>query len=168
MEELNTIEEQEKRPNFLTVISILSFISIGFSFIGSVSQIISGPLNEDKMLTQKVELIKQANQLDQMGSDYFGDAVRKMITMTENLNENAIAVSTITLIALLMGFFGVFKMFKGFKVGFHFYIIYSLISIGQVYLFVGVAYVPSIILFWNLFLSGLFVFMFSRNLNWMK
>ena len=169
MEEINIIEEQQpKRPTLLTVVCILSFISIGFSFLGSVSQMIKGPQSEEQMLDQKVELTKTATQLDQMGSDYFGDAVRKMIVMTENLNENYLMVNLVGLISLAIGFFGVLKMYKGFKVGFHFYIVYSLITIGQIYLFVGASFVPSMVLYWNLFISGLFVFLYSRNLNWMK
>ena len=103
-----------------------------------------------------------------MGSSYFGDSVRKMIVMTENINENFLMVNVVTIISLVFGFFGVFKMFKGFKIGFHFYIVYSLISIGMIYLFVDVAYVPSMVLYWNLFISGLFVLLYSRNLSWMK
>ena len=168
MEELNVMNQEPKRPMFLTVLCVLILLSMSVTFLGSINQIMNGPQTEEQLLNQKVELTKTASQLDKMGSSYFGDSVRKMIVMTENINENFSMVNVVTIISLVFGFFGVFKMFKGFKIGFHFYIVYSLISIGMIYLFVDVAYVPSMVLYWNLFISGLFVLLYSRNLSWMK
>lgn len=168
MEELNVMNQEPKRPMFLKVLCVLSLLSMSVTFLGSINQMMNGPQTEEQLLNQKVELTKTASQLDQMGSSYFGDSVRKMIVMTENINENFLMVNVVTIISLVFGFFGVFKMFKGFKIGFHFYIVYSLISIGMIYLFVDVAYVPSMVLYWNLFISGLFVLLYSRNLSWMK
>jgi len=168
MEELNIMEQQPKRPNFLTVLCVLSLLSMSVTFLGSINQLMSGAQTEEQLLNQKVELTKTATQLDQMGSSYFADSVRKIIVMTESLNDSFIMLNIVTLVSLVFGFFGVFKMFKGFKIGFHFYIVYSLISIGMVYLFVEATYVPNMVLFWNLFISGLFVLLYSRNLSWMK
>jgi len=168
MEELDVMNQEPKRPMFLTVLCVLSLLSMSVTFLGSINQIMNGPQTEEQLLNQKVELTKTASQLDQMGSSYFGDSVRKMIVMTENINDSFLMVNVVTIISLVFGFFGVFKMFKGFKIGFHFYIFYSLISIGMIYLFVDVAYVPSMVLYWNLFISGLFVLLYSRNLSWMN
>lgn len=168
MEKLDVMNQDQKRPMFLTVLCVLSLLSMSVTFLGSINQIMNGPQTEEQLLNQKVELTKTASQLDQMGSSYFGDSVRKMIVMTENINDSFLMVNVVTIISLVFGFFGVFKMFKGFKIGFHFYIFYSLISIGMIYLFVDVAYVPSMVLYWNLFISGLFVLLYSRNLSWMN
>ena len=168
MEELDNVQEENKRPKLLNVLCILSFISIGFTFLGAISQAVKGPFNEDEMMDQKVELTKSASQLDQLGSTYFGDQIRKMIVMTENLNESFTMVNMMTFVTVVVGFFGVFKMFKGEKLGFHFYIVYSLLGAGQVYFFVSPSYVPSMVLLWNVIIAGIFVYLYSRNLKWLK
>ena len=168
IEELKEIKGDDKRPQFLKVVSILSFISLGFAFLGNISQLISGPASKEDMLNQKVEMTKSITQLEQMDAEYWIESVRKLIAMSESLNNSFYAVTFLTFISALIGLFGVLKMWKGSKIGFHFYIIYSLISVGQVYLFVSPQVVPTFVVIWNILISGVFVFMYSRNLKWMK
>ena len=157
-----------KRPQLLKVVSILSFISLGFTFLGNISQLISGPASEEDMLNQKVEMTKSITQLEQIGADYWVESVRKLIAMSESLNNSFYTVTFLTFISALIGLFGVLKMWNGLKIGLHFYIIYSLISVGQVYLFVSPQVVPTFVVIWNVLISGIFVFLYSRNLKWMK
>jgi hypothetical protein len=157
-----------ERPKMLKVLCILSFVNLGISLLGVLSQFLSGPASKKDMLLQRAEMSKNIEQLENMNADYAVDAIHKLTAMAESLNDSFYAVTVITLISSAVGLFGVLKMWKGAKIGFHFYIIYSLITVGQVYLFVSPASIPSFIVIWNLFIAGLFVFLYSRNLNWMK
>ncbi len=165
-----TIEDinNNERPKSLKVLCILSFINLGISFLGIVSQFLSGPASKKDMLLQRAEMSKNIDQLEKMNADYAVDAIHKLTAMAESLNDSFYSVTVITLISSIVGLFGVLKMWNGSKIGFHFYIIYSLITVGQVYLFVSPTSIPSFVVIWNLLISGLFVFLYSRNLNWLK
>lgn len=171
MEEIYTseeLEQQQPRPKFLKVISILSFSSLFMSFIGVISQFVNGPASNEQMLDQKAELLKLIPQMEELNSDYMVMAIKKVVAMSESLNYHFSSVSIVTLISVLIGFYGVLKMWQGKKIGFHFYIIYSLIGVGQIYLFVSPSNIPSFIILWNLIIAGIFTFMYSKNLKWMK
>ena len=157
-----------ERPKSLKVLCILSFVNLGISFLGILSQFLSGPASKKDMLLQKAEMSKNIEQLETLNADYAVDAIHKLIAMAESLNSSFYAVTVVTLISSIIGLFGVLKMWNGTKIGFHFYIIYSLITVGQVYLFVSPTSIPSFVVIWNLLIAGLFVFLYSRNLNWMK
>ncbi|MFM7682252.1 MAG: hypothetical protein ACKO7P_05860, partial [Bacteroidota bacterium] len=67
-----------------------------------------------------------------------------------------------------VGLTGVIFMFKRKELGFHLYIIYSLLYVAQTYLFVSPANVPLILVITNLCISGIFVYIYSRSLNWFR
>jgi hypothetical protein len=157
-----------ERPKALKVLCILSFVNLGISFLGIISQFLSGPASKKDMLLQRAEMSKNIEQLENMDADYAVDAIHKLTAMAESLNDSFYAVSIATLMCSSLGLFGVLKMWNGAKIGFHFYIIYSLITVGQVYLFVSPTSIPSFIVVWNLVIAGLFIYLYSRNLKWMK
>ena len=162
------LNEKEVRPTFLVVLCVLSFVSIGMSLLSSVFQTFNGPLTKAEMTTQNVQMTKLIPQMKTAQLDSMVDFIEKMILMTESLNRSFYAGLFVTLLTLVIGLLGVIKMWKGVKLGFHLYIVYSLLSSAHVYLFVNPAYVPAMIVYFNLILSILFIFMYSRNLKWMK
>ena len=167
--QIEEINQKEPRPKLLKIVCILSLISIGLSFLGGVSQLFNGPVSDEDLLNQKVEITKTVTKLVELDAgEYWILSVKKLIPMSESLNSSFYYVTILTLITSIVGFFGVLKMWQGFKIGFHFYIIYSLIGIGQIYLFVSPTSVPTFVVFWNTVLSGIFIFMYSRSLNWLK
>ena len=172
MEESNQgnefIKENAARPNFLKVISILSFINIGFSMIGNILQMNHGPNSADEMLELKAEMMMNIDKFEKLDFEYGVILTRKLITMGEILNASMYSFVFYSILISAIGLFGVVKMWKGFKLGFHFYIVYSLLFVSANYFFVSAEYLPSLLLFLNLFISGLFIFMYSRNLKWMK
>ena len=168
-EELDYLESENipKRPKFLKVLCILSFISTGAGFISGFINLLRGPSSEEEMLDQKVEMTTSIEELSGMGMDGMVDLLDKIQAMTEEINDNFYFASIVTLISVGIGFYGVLKMWTGIKVGFHLYIVYCLLSIGSLYLYVSPSNIPSMIVIFNLLFSGLFIFMYSRNLNWM-
>lgn len=168
LEEFSSEIEEAPRPGFLTVISILSFIYIGLSLISGLINTVMGPSNEEQMLEMKVEMMRSINDLKDMGMASFAELMEKIQRMTEQINDNFYLASIITLVTFGLGLFGVIKMFKGYKVGFHIYIGYCLLSICALYIYISPANVPTAAIIFNAIVSGVFIFMYSRNLHWMK
>jgi hypothetical protein len=166
--QLDYNEQPLERPTFLKVLCILSFISIGLSLVFSLGSLVGGPQSEDEMIAQKVELLEANDELRDSGMDGFADMMEQMTRMNESINANFYMASVVSILALLIGFYGVFSMWQGKKLGFHLYIVYSLISVGQLYLFVSPADIPSIAIIFNLIIAATFALLYSRNLHWMR
>jgi hypothetical protein len=166
--QLDYNQQPVERPTFLKVLCILSFISIGLSLIFSLGSVFGGPQSEDEMVAQKVELLEANEELRDSGMDGFADMMEQMTRMNESINANFYMASVVSILALLIGFYGVFSMWQGKKIGFHLYIVYSLISVGQLYLFVSPADIPSIAIIFNLIVAATFILLYSLNLHWMK
>lgn len=162
-----TTENQNKRPQFLKVLCILSFIFIGISLIGGLIGLFGGKTSEEEMINQKVEMVKAADEMKSVGMDGMAEMFEKIQRMSESINDNFYLVSSVSIVVMGLGLFGVLKMWNGFRLGFHLYIGYSLLSIIQIYFFVSPTDIPTFVVVWNLLFSGLFVFLYSRNLKWM-
>jgi hypothetical protein len=96
------------------------------------------------------------------------DLFEQIQRMNESLNDHFYAASAVSFLVLVVGFFGVLFMWKGRRLGFHLYILYNLVSIANIYLFVSPADIPTFAVIWGLFISAVFIFMYSRNLAWMN
>lgn len=172
METFETIgeirNEREPRPSFLTVLCVLSFIFIGFSLLFGLIGISQGPQSEEQMIDQKIELAKAADEMRTLDMESFAVMMEKISRMSVSINANFYSSSILSLIIMGLGLFGVIKMWKGFKLGFHLYIGYSLLTIVQVYFFVSPTDIPTFVVVWNLLISALFVLMYSRNLKWLS
>lgn len=166
--ENENIQVEEKRPTFLTVLCILTFISTGMNILTSLFQLISGPSSEEELLQERVELTKAASELQDTGMDALAQMMEQVMAMTADIQANFYIAMTVALIAPILGLLGALKMWKGQKLGFHLYIIYNLLAIGGIYLYVSPQNIPSISIIFGLIFSGIFVFMYSRNLHWMK
>lgn len=154
-------------PTFLRVLSILTFIYIGFALLGVIVNLVSGPLPEeqvDAILQQYEMLIQQVNDL---GSVYWEDQLRKTSNMIRYTNANHYLNVLVLIIGYIVGILGVIWMLQKRKLGFHLYIIYNLIILLSVYLSVPIGEVPSIVIISNAVIAGLFIFLYTRNLKWM-
>lgn len=160
-------EERKPRPGFLTVLCVLSFISIGITLLSGVVGLATGPQSSESMLEQKVELTKMKTELANGGVD-MGRMIDQIIAMSEQTNDSFYLANGLGLFVALIGLVSVIMMWRGRKVGFHGYIIYSLLSIGAAYLYVSPANVPTLVVVFNVVISGLFIFLYSRNLHWMN
>jgi len=168
MSELEGENVRGERPGFLTVLCVLSFISLGGSIVSTLLSFVSGRQSDEEMLDAKVALVKSTSELKSLGMDSFVEMMEQLQRMADQVNENFYLALIITFIALAIGLFGVIKMWQGFKLGFHLYIGYCLLTIAGMYLYVSPANIPTMLIIWNLLISGLFIFMYSRNLKWMQ
>lgn len=168
MENLDQHQEQQKRPVFLTVLAVLSFITIGIGILSSLFSLIKGRLTVEELELLKSQYAEQVAALNEAGMHDFAALIEKLYVMQECINANFYVNAFATLLSLLIGLWGVIYMLKGLKKGFHLYIIYNLMSVLLVYISVPVSEVPSFITIVNLIFAGLFVFLYSRSLHWMK
>lgn len=171
METFDQLEEQKKneqRPTFLTVLCVLSFVFIGLSLLFGLFGIASGPMNEEQLLETTVQMTKSADEMRSLDMESFAVMMEQIGRMSVSINNHFYANGLVSIVVMVIGLFGIIKMMQGNKLGFHLYIIYSLLSIGQLYIFVSPADIPSFVVIWNLLFSGLFVFMYSRNLKWLS
>lgn len=163
MEELTP----KRRPGFLTTLCILSFVWIGFSALSGFASLIGGPSSEEEMMEMKVEMATSKSELRSQNMDGFADMMEQLEGMMEDVNNSFYLASSLNVLITLLGLFSVFKMLTGFKLGFHLYIIYNLAAVGVMYLYVNPAHIPTFVVIFNLVFSGLFVFLYSRNLHWL-
>lgn len=159
--------ERASRPGFLTVLCVLSFISLGLSGIGTLGSLMSGRQSEDAMLAQTVEMKSQIAELKEAGMNGLAELLEKINNMGVETNEHFYLATVLGVILVGLGLFAVIKMFKGFKQGFHLYIVYNLLAIISIYFYISPSNIPSFVIIFNVLLSGLFVFLYSRNLKWM-
>lgn len=168
MTEFVVQEEPESRPPLLLVLAILSLISIGLSIILNVIGLVGGPLNEDQMMEQRVEFARTRTELKGMGASGMVSFIDKAEGLTEETNNNFYLSKGIVFVTDLVGLFGVILMLRRRKLGFHLYIVYSLLALGGMYLYVSPENIHLSLPILNLIFSGLFIFLYSRTLHWMK
>lgn len=167
MENQEFNQQQEKRPTFLTVLSVFSFISIGFGLLGTLLGLISGKMSSEQMEQVKIEAARQVESLQSTGMEDFSQLFEQIFRINEYINNNFYVHNLVSLLSLLVGLFGVLFMLRAQKKGFHMYIIYNILNLLLVYVSVPANEVPSFMTISNLIFSGLFVFLYSRNLKWM-
>ncbi|MCE3296487.1 MAG: hypothetical protein K0R65_2201 [Crocinitomicaceae bacterium] len=160
--------EQKKRPVFLTVLAILSFITIGLGLLGALFGFLAGPLTADQMEQILAQSAEQVEQFNSSGLGSFAETYEQIIRLQQYINNNFYLHNLVSLAGLVLGLIGVIFMLKGNRSGFHLYIMYNLVNLLLVYVSVPVDEVPSFMMVVNLVFSALFIFLYSRNLHWMK
>jgi hypothetical protein len=167
-DEANVIEQKPKRPNFLTVLCILTLINTGLSVITALLSLFHGPISEDEMNEQRVQFLKSADEMRTMNMPAFAEIMEQIQRMSESANSHFYANTLVSILILSSGILGAIFMLKGKKLGFHLYIGYSLLAVLQLYFFTSPADIPTIAVVSGLLFSGLFVFLYSRNLHWLN
>jgi hypothetical protein len=177
MEELNDMNEGqliEKRPKFLFVISILSFVHIGFTVMTSLFGIVGGKLSPEELEATKLQFAESQEQLDTLAKSekvdmsYWSEVLTKLEIMSDNMYANFVAYNGLMLLVALFAAVAVYLMFIGKKLGFHLYIGYCFLYVIQSYFFTAPSDVPTFVIVLNTLYGGIWVLMYSRNLKWMK
>lgn len=166
--DFQSINESPKRPNFLMVLAVLSFVSIGFSLLSGVITLSAGPLSDEDIIQQRVELTELSEEMRSNDLESMAVTIEKIQRMLVSLNDHFYANQLLAVLFLAVGFVGVLFMWRGRRLGFHLYIIYSICAAIQLYFFVSPADIPSFLVIWNVLISAVFVLMYARNLHWMK
>ncbi|HOS16303.1 MAG TPA: hypothetical protein PKX15_04725 [Bacteroidales bacterium] len=142
-------QQENKRPTFLTVLCVLTFIGSGFSFL---SQIIS------------FALYSKIPDLFYQMSNIMGGEIGELYIKTAELFVNMPRYYFLILAAVyVISIIGAFLMLLLRKIGFHLYTISQILYLGLPLLIIHSPFnVP------NLLLSMIFVLFYARYLKLMK
>ena len=177
MEELNEMTEGqgfEKRPKFLLVLAILSFINIGTTIFTSFFGVIGGKPSAKELESVALQFANSQEQIAQLSSSesvdlsYWSDILTKMEILSNNMFANFTMYNALILMMALFALSAVYLMFIGRKIGFHLYVGYCFLYVVQSYFFTAPKDVPTFIIVLNTFYGGIWVLLYSRNLKWMK
>ena len=166
--QLENNQEVEKRPTFLLVLCILTFVNTGITILSGIAGMISGPPSAEEVKETNVQMAETISQLEKVNLDYWVDVIKRIQLMTESMYANFVAYNAVSVFVAMIGVTAAILMLKGKKLGFHVYISYSFLYVLQGYLFISATVIPSFIVIINLSIAGLFVLLYSRNLSWMN
>ena len=164
-----TLEEApiQKRPNFLLVLCILTFVSTGLGIFSPLFQMIRGTRSPEALQPDLDAFTTAADKMREAGMSSLAEMYEKMAEMTVELNAHAFVAGLVSLLIILLGAASAFMMLKGRRLGFHLYIIYSFLQLVMIYFFVSAENVSLVIPISGGIISLIFIFMYSRNLHWM-
>lgn len=156
-------------PRNLKTLCILTFINTGIAILGGVINLISGPPDELSIKKEAIEMRMLITQLRGLGSpNETIELVEKFQLITNAVYDNFFFYTSISALIVILGFISALLMIKQNIYGFHLYIIYSLLSSSSLYLIVSPDQLPSAVIIVNLLISGLFIYLYSRSLSWLK
>jgi hypothetical protein len=168
MTELEVNTEAPKRPVFLLVLVIMSSINIGISTMGALSAILGAKPDASMIKEAQLDFAKMRDQLEAANGSDFIYIVDQMESVTMNMFAHFHTYNSIQFIFLLLGLTGVILMFQRKRLGFHFYIVYSLGLVLLPYFFNAMQQIPTILTIVGVLYGALWVFLYSRNLHWVN
>lgn len=157
-----------KRPFFLLVLVILSSINIGISTLGSIGAMLGAKPDKEMVKNAKLDFANMREQLQKAKADDFIYIIDQMEGVTLNMFKHFQAYNGVQFMVLVLGLTGVILMYQRKKLGFHFYIIYSLGLVVLPYLFNPITGIPTILTVVGILYGALWVFLYSRNLHWLQ
>ena len=160
--------DENKRPTLLVVLSVLSLMVIASGLFSNLLSLFSGPLSADQVQDLIDVNMPEVNKLYAIGATFWGDTTLKIINMVSYTNANFYMDRMINIVGYSIGLFGVLNMLRGVKLGFHFYIIYNLISLIAVFASVPNSEIPGFYFGFFGAVSLVFIYLYSKTLPWMK
>ena len=161
-------EAPQKRPVFLLVLCILTFVSTGMGIFSPIIQMVRGTRSPESLKPDLDALMNLSEKMRESGMTYLANTYEQLADMTVEINPHAVLAGLIALLIVLLGAFSAVVMLKGRKIGFHLYIGYSFLQLVSVYFFASPENVPMIFPISGGIISLIFIFMYSRNLHWLK
>ena len=171
---MNNTEQSDKSvvksrpPRFLFALIILTWCNTGLAIMSSLFTLLMGKPSLEEIKQSKVVLATSMNQMLEIKMYYLATLMQKIQYLTDAMYANFIGFHLVSLTVAAIGSVAALFMFQGKRLGFHLYIVYSLVYLAQTYLFVNPAFVPTEMLVINAFFAFIFILMYSRNLTFLK
>lgn len=128
----SSVEEvtSNKRPTFLTVLCIITFIVSGFSFFGSVEDMFSSnSTSQEEWDEMTLQFEEMSENMDSDMQDMMASIMESMAGMMETQESSHIILVVIGILATLLSLLGAFWMFKLKKIGFYTYIVSKIVGV---------------------------------------
>lgn len=152
----------EQKKGGLLTLCIFSWVFIGFQFLSQLIALSSGPMTDEQLREEKLNMLAGQTQ---EAIDMLGSLFDEMLAILEINRDNMYIINGLGLLITIIGGIGVFAMFKLRKIGFHLYIVYSILAIAlPTYFFGGFKLGVAGILF-TAFFAILFIILYSRHLK---
>lgn len=151
------------RKKRLIILVTLSISYIGYSLFGQLYSLFQGKLSEDKLETLIAEIGQRYGDL--ASSDTY-DTFEKTFQIMRIQNDYFLMSHFITILGFVLGLLGVMQMFKGKNIGFHFYIIYSIIATFGLFVYIPFSQIPVVMVVTNAFVSFAFILLYYRFRIW--
>jgi len=171
MEELNqdeiqqveVLDETPKKKNTLKILCVLSLISIGMALFTGLINFLNGPLTMEEL---EKSFLSMNSVLSVFGNSKEVELAKKIAydRMTI-INTKFYLHGTLNLITLFTGLIGVLLMLRKNKLGFHFYIIYSILSFTFIYFVVPIKLAAQNELLIGAIFSAVWIFLYARQLK---
>jgi hypothetical protein len=170
MSVMNEFKQPQKSriPQLLLVTGIISLLGTGSTILSSLMSIILGKPSPEEITESKLELARSLEQVEKNDVQFLEELIRNLQIMLDAMYQNFFLYTFVAALVAGVGLAGIIFMFKRKELGFHLYIIYSLLYVAQSYLFVSPANVPLVLVLTNLGISGIFIYIYSRSLNWFR
>lgn len=161
-------ENQPKRPVFLKVLCILTFICTGLNLLILLMSLAQGSPSAEQIQLEETRTLESIASLRAQGLDEVAQLMERIANMSTYTNAMPYTMIMLNILTTALGLLGAVFMWQGKKLGFHMYILYSLAAISVIYVAVPFREVPLLFPVSNMIISGAFILMYSRNLKWMK
>ncbi|MEN9700450.1 MAG: hypothetical protein RLZZ301_1648 [Bacteroidota bacterium] len=157
--------EASGRSKFLIVLVILSSINLGISTMGSIPGMLGQKVDAKTIKDARLDFATMREQLLDAHADSFVGVVDQMEKVTLSMFRHFQVYNSLNFLVMVLGLTGVILMYRQRKLGFHFYIVYSLGTVCIPYLLNPIQDIPTILTIVGLLYSGLWVFLYSRSLH---
>jgi hypothetical protein len=159
----------KNKPKSLLILGILTILNTSLALLNGIISLVSGPPSAEQIKKENIEMAKTIVDFRQLDPPPEAlDLIEKIQQISTAVNDNFLFFTGISTLFSAIGFVSVFLMFRKEIYGFHAYIVYSILSSISIYFILSPSEVPTPLIVVNLLFSGLFVFLYSRNLAWIK
>jgi hypothetical protein len=126
-------------------------------------------MNQDTWEVYEATMYESVGQMNDLGWSGMAEMVEQVIQMSYMANFDYFVLNNLLqLIAVLIGGAGVFMMLRLKKIGFHLYVIYSLLPVVIMYLLFPTEVIATFVVVSTLVVSAIFCLLYALNLKHMK
>jgi hypothetical protein len=157
------------KPKSLVILGILTILNTSLALFSGLVNLVSGPPSADQIRKENLEMAKSIVDFKKLDPPPEAlELVEKIQQISVAVNDNFLFFTSVSALFSLIGFLSVIFMFRQKIYGFHAYIVYSLLSSTSIYLILSPSEVPTPLIILNLLIAGLFIYLYSKNLAWIK
>ena len=154
-------EKQMKRPTFLTVLCILTFIGSGWGILSELfSLITAGMMNQSVQMDQLADSGVSSSFLSGLLSSSQEVIQASMMYRTQ--------IAVCGLILSVISLIGAVLMFRLKRIGFYFYTAAQVLMLGITPIFIGFSLITITSLIFSAIFALLFIILYAVNLKYMK
>lgn len=161
-------EKQVKRPTFLTVLCILTFIGSGWGILSELfSLITSGMVNQNVQMEQYSQAIDQLSD-SAASSSFLSNLLSSSQEVVQASMMYSKQIAICGLILSIVSLTGAILMFRLKRIGFCFYTAAQVLMLVVTPIFIGFSWVAMAGVIFSGIFALIFIIMYALNLKYMR